>query len=405
VKRLFGGVGAFAGLALPVVVAILLTPAIPAGATKVPPTPLHVLASSLTQEGQQLVWQVQLAKPFSPGGLARARRALCLLIERAESGVVTGQVCIVGPAGHSAVPRLLYNRITGTSSGPVHAIDATILRTSASELTASFLPSAVGLDYRPLRWQVISSLHAAACAPPAPGRRSCFELYHPKPTLLKLHVPVLAGCVARGPTWVFHGPTDVREVALTFDDGPWYDTPKFLNVLEHEHVPATFFQIGDQISQFGGHGLDRRMLADGDMIGDHTWNYGGNVAAGRADAVRQITEAEAAIRKATGGFEPCLFRAPGGHATRALLQTARRLGFTTIQWNVDPRDWVRPGANAIYTNVVDNVRDGSIVIEHDGGGPRYQTLQALPREIVTLRKRGYRFVTVTQLLGLRLVYR
>src|SRR5947209_1594834 len=104
-----------------------------------------------------------------------------------------------------------------------------------------------------------------------------------------------------------------------------------------------FFQIGDQISTYGEHGIDRRMLADGDMIGDHTWNYGGDVAAGGADAVKQISQAAAAIRKATGGFEPCLFRAPGGHVTPRLLRTARSLGFTTVQWNVDPRDWGRPG--------------------------------------------------------------
>ena len=63
-------------------------------------------------------------------------------------------------------------------------------------------------------------------------------------------------------------------VALTFDDGPWYDTPQFLDILEHYHVPATFFEIGEQISTYGeGGAIERRMLADGDMIGDHTWSH------------------------------------------------------------------------------------------------------------------------------------
>ena len=107
-----------------------------------------------------------------------------------------------------------------------------------------------------------------------------------------------------------------REIALTFDDGPWYDTPRFIPLLERERVVATFFQIGDQIGEYANHGLDRRMLADGDMIGDHTWNYGGDVAAGGRDAVMQIARAAVAIRRATGGFEPCLFRAPAATSRR-----------------------------------------------------------------------------------------
>jgi len=74
-------------------------------------------------------------------------------------------------------------------------------------------------------------------------------------------------------------------------------------------------------------------------------------------------------------------------------------------WDVDPRDWALPGVNAIYSNVVSHAHDGAIVIQHFGGGPRYQTLAALPREIDALRAKGYKFVTVTQLLGLQLLYR
>jgi peptidoglycan-N-acetylglucosamine deacetylase len=81
------------------------------------------------------------------------------------------------------------------------------------------------------------------------------------------------------------------------------------------------------------------------------------------------------------------------------------MGFTTIEWNIDPRDWARPGTGAIYSNVVSNARPGAIVIQHDGGGDRSETLAALPEEIATLRARGYQFVTVTRLLGQRLLYK
>jgi peptidoglycan/xylan/chitin deacetylase (PgdA/CDA1 family) len=194
-------------------------------------------------------------------------------------------------------------------------------------------------------------------------------------------------------------------VALTFDDGPWSDTPQFLNVLEQKDAVATFFEIGEQIATYGqGGAVERRMLRDGDMIGDHTWSHI-NVAGDRPVAAAQIGKTAAAIRSAADGFSPCLFRAPDGVVSPALISEARGMGFTTIQWDVDPRDWSRPGTDAIYGTVVRNVRPGAIVIQHDGGGDRSETLAALPREIDTLRHEGYQFVTVTQLLGYQLIYK
>jgi peptidoglycan/xylan/chitin deacetylase (PgdA/CDA1 family) len=196
-------------------------------------------------------------------------------------------------------------------------------------------------------------------------------------------------------------------VALTFDDGPWNSPPTsaFLDLLERKHAVATFFEIGDQIATYDrGGGLERRMLRDGDMIGDHTWSHP-NVAGDGSFAAGQISSTAGAIRRATGGFRPCLFRAPYGAVSPALISEARHMGFTTIQWDVDPRDWSLPGTDAIYNTVVGNVRPGSIVLQHFGGGPRYETLAAVSREIDTLRQRGYHFVTVTQLLGYRLIYK
>ena len=126
---------------------------------------------------------------------------------------------------------------------------------------------------------------------------------------------------------------------------------------------------------------------------------------GGSFAASQIERTAVAIRQATGGFTPCLFRAPYGAVSHKLVALAHSLSFTTIQWNVDPSDWARPGADAIYRRVVGTVTNGSIIIQHDGGGNRSQTLAALPREIETLKQRGYRFVTVTELLGDQVLYR
>ena len=177
-------------------------------------------------------------------------------------------------------------------------------------------------------------------------------------------------------------------------------------MFEREHVPATFFEIGRQISTYDPSGAyERRMLADGDMIGDHTWSHPSMPGLSASEQQSQLLDTAAAIRNATGGFIPCLWRPPYGAISPSLVSLARSLGFLTIMWDVDPRDWASPGVGAIYSNVVANARDGAIVLQHFGGGPRFQTLAALPQEIQTLRREGYRFVTVAEMLGLRLVYR
>lgn len=350
-------------------------------------TPPAVSAASLTQQGQDLDWSVRLSTPFYPRSLQLEHGSLCLLIE-SPSGAVRRTVCIApGPHG-GPPPRLVIGG---------HTIAATVTISKHTNVQASFLPSAVGLAYTRLRWQTELTTTGSSCS-----QADCKDFDPARGEVAKLHVPQLVGCVAAGAPFVTSGPTSGHMIALTFDDGPWYDTPRFLDILERERVVATFFQIGEQISQYGS--VDRRILGDGDMIGDHTWNHV-NVSGGGSFAAGEISQAAAAIRGATGGFNPCLFRAPGGTVSPGLISEARSMGFTTIGWDIDPRDWALPGAGAISSNVVGNAHPGAIVIQHDGGGNRSETLAALPQEISTLRGEGYHFVTITQLLGYRLLYK
>jgi peptidoglycan/xylan/chitin deacetylase (PgdA/CDA1 family) len=100
------------------------------------------------------------------------------------------------------------------------------------------------------------------------------------------------------------------------------------------------------------------------------------------------------------GYTPCIFRPPYDSVGDDLTQRARALGMSTISGEVDPRDWELPGTDAIVSTVLDNVKNGSIVILHDGGdGPRTQTIAALPKILSTLADRGYKFVTISELLG------
>ena len=109
------------------------------------------------------------------------------------------------------------------------------------------------------------------------------------------------------------------------------------------------------------------------------------------------------IRSLTG-YTPCVFRPPYGDYDANVLQTARSLGLATVLWNVDPSDWAQPPTQTIVSRVLEQVQPGSIIISHDGGGPRGNTLAAYPRIFAALRRRGLRIVTIPELLGYRPVY-
>ena len=368
--------------------------------------PVRVVASSLTQSGQQLTWRVELAQPFSVAGLNHDRRSVCLLLERAN-GTVGAQLCIAPAARAGGGVRLLFMRITAAGPGHAYNTGATITRSSPRDLAATFDPTTVGLSYQTLRWQVISRQRAPACTPSVADRLGCLMVFPRRARLAVLHTPLLVACIPSGPSLVFNGPSNVHEIALTFDDGPWSQPPsiEFVNLLAHYHVPATFFEIGDQISEFDPTGsVERQMLADGDMIGDHTWTHPDMVNLSPAGQTAELEMTADAIRRATG-FSPCLWRPPYGDFSSQVDSLARSLGFLTINWDVDTVDWSLPGTGVILQRAISGAHNGAIILQHFGGGPRYETYAALPGEIDALRSKGYQFVTVAQLLGLQLIYK
>jgi peptidoglycan-N-acetylglucosamine deacetylase len=209
----------------------------------------------------------------------------------------------------------------------------------------------------------------------------------------------ITGCRSSGVGAYRHGPSR-REVAIGFDDGPAADTSAFVTMLQRSNAHATFFMIGEEVSAAYRPTLLRE-LRNGDVLGDHTFTHPDlTVTRGvRAQLQRTI----AVIRSLTG-YTPCVFRPPYGDYDQSVLQTARSLGLATVLWNVDPSDYAQPGTGAIERRVLAQVGPGSIVISHDGGGPRGQTLAAYPAIIAALRSRGYRIVTIPQLLGFRPTY-
>ena len=209
----------------------------------------------------------------------------------------------------------------------------------------------------------------------------------------------IVGCRSRGTIAYSHGPHRY-EVAIGFDDGPAEDTPSFVTMLARSHATATFFLIGDEITPAYRTTMLRE-LREGDVIGDHTFTHPYLTRTGEVRA--QLQRTIAAINALTG-YTPCVFRPPYGAYDSSVLQTARSLGLATIMWNVDPSDYTQPGTATIVHRVLSQVQPGSIVISHDGGGPRGQTLAAYPQIISALRRRGFGIVTIPQLLGFRPVY-
>lgn len=187
-------------------------------------------------------------------------------------------------------------------------------------------------------------------------------------------------------------------VALTFDDGPdptW--TPRILEVLRRLHVPATFFVIGTNAQSHQE--LLRRELREGHVIGNHTYSHQDLAHISRLRAEAEIVGAAAVVEGITGR-KPLLFRSPYGSGELSDAGSSDKddlseaLGFHAVNWTVDTLDWKHPGPAAIINAVEQQKSARTVVLMHDGGGDRSQTLAALPTLIQTLRAEGYQFTTV-----------
>jgi peptidoglycan/xylan/chitin deacetylase (PgdA/CDA1 family) len=203
------------------------------------------------------------------------------------------------------------------------------------------------------------------------------------------------GCTHGGAPFVTHGPRDRKRIAIGFDDGPSDYTPGVLRVLRRFDSHATFFEIGQETA--GRASTMKKILAQGNEIGNHTLHHEADPSS------ESLHETNRLIRSATG-FRPCDFRPPDGAVNSGLISRAHAEHLVTVNWEVDPRDWAEPGVEAIASNVIQNAHNGSIVVMHDGGGDRSQTIAALPAILSRFRHRGYRFVTVAELLGHKFIY-
>ncbi len=180
-------------------------------------------------------------------------------------------------------------------------------------------------------------------------------------------------------------------IALTVDDGPSPTyTPQILSLLGRYGVVATFSMVGEHVAAYPA--IAREVAAAGHQIINHTWTHANLTELAPVAVTDQISRASDTIEEATR-ITPVMFRAPYGAWSPAVLAQCRQMRLAPLDWSVDPRDWARPGVSAITTNIMRNTRSGSIILEHDGGGNRAQTVAALSYVLPRLLDKGYYFRT------------
>ena len=202
------------------------------------------------------------------------------------------------------------------------------------------------------------------------------------------------GVLARMPA-VTEGGNTGREVALTFDDGPGPYSLQLVRTLHHLGLPATFFVIGEMERWFSP--ATRAQLRDGDVIGDHTQTHPFLASLSPADQRLQLLDQTAEIGQEGAPF-PRLFRPPYGSFNTETLHELRRLHMLMVLWSTDTSDFQLPGVRAIVRRALAGAHPGAIILLHDAGGNRSETIAALPAIARGLRRRGLTAVTVPRLL-------
>ena len=221
-------------------------------------------------------------------------------------------------------------------------------------------------------------LRAEDSAAPSPSPVSS-----PTPTSLK-------------PATYFQANVDGPYIAMTFDDGPNPETtPRLLDILKQRNIKATFFMIGQNAER--NPEIVKRILADGHEIGNHSWTHPQLAKLSDERVTDEITKTQNAIKNASG-YTPQLLRPPYGSITpRQKEWIENQFGLSVILWSVDPFDWKRPGVSVIEQRILAGAKPGAIVLSHD---IHKQTVDSMPATLDALAAKGYKFVTVSQLIAM-----
>ncbi|MGG0656948.1 polysaccharide deacetylase family protein [Rummeliibacillus pycnus] len=190
--------------------------------------------------------------------------------------------------------------------------------------------------------------------------------------------------------------TKKKIVALTFDDGPHPTyTAEILDLLSKYDAKATFFILGKNAEKSPQVVL--RMYEEGHELANHTYTH--PLKGSVSQILKEIKKTNETIYSITG-FTPTLFRPVEGRYTDGLVNEVVKEGYKVVMWSwhQDTRDWDDPGVNKIVNTVLKGTKPGDVILFHDGGSDRKQTVKALEKILPELQKKGYKFVTISELL-------
>ena len=198
------------------------------------------------------------------------------------------------------------------------------------------------------------------------------------------------------PATYFECNVDGPYIAMTFDDGPSEaTTPRLLDILKERHIKATFFMIGQNAER--NPDIVRRILAEGHEIGNHSWTHPQLSKLPNDRVTEELNKTQDAIRNACG-YTPTLMRPPYGAITKTQREWIEsQFNLNVVFWTVDPFDWKRPGESVIEQRILAGAKPGAIILSHD---IHKQTVDAMPATLDALAAKGFKFVTVSQLIAM-----
>lgn len=393
---LLAGAGVFAIALVLGLVSAGFAPAKPVTDANDTSGPLDITRAEITQEGKDAIIEVRTSGEWgtpdldgSPDTLDVGTSYVCVEVKQAT---VTSRICIRHKLDGAEGNELVVSRLN--DDGVViskRKIESKLTRPNTRSFIAQAPLETFGFTAAKYNWRAATSyIGAPDCDPTA-----CTDLAPDSRWLKREFIePYVEACKPRNKGLVMNGSRKHKRVALTFDDGPSSYTSSVMKILRDRKAKGTFFVIGEQVPS--GAKLLRKMIKQGFEIGNHSLHH--EIYPGYSS----LRATSKAIKKASG-FKPCSFRPPYGAVNSGVIAAARSNGMTTINWDRDTMDWSLPGSSHIYS-VGASASSGSIVLMHDGGGTRSQTVAALPSIISALKGRGYKLVTVSELLGNKLIW-
>ena len=395
--RLLAGFGVFAiALALGLISAGL-APAKPVTDANDISGPLDITRAEITQQGKDAIIEVRTSGEWgtpdldgSPDTLDVGTSYVCVEVKQASD---TSRICIRHKLDGAEGNELVVSRLN--DAGVVvskRKIESKLTRPNTRSFIAQAPLETFGFTTAKYNWRAATSyLGAPDCDPTA-----CTDLAPDSRWLKREFIePYVEACKPRNKGLVMNGSRKHKRVALTFDDGPSGYTSSVVKILNSRNAKGTFFVIGEQVGGSGAK-LLKKMSRQGHEIANHSLHH--EIYPGYSS----LKATSRAIQRATG-FKPCSFRPPYGAVNSGVISAAKSNGMTTINWDRDTMDWSMPGSGHI-ASVGSSASSGSIVLMHDGGGTRSQTVSALPSIISSLKSRGYKLVTVSELLGNKLIW-